>query len=286
MYEHDVRVPFVVRGPKGVVGANNVTISKETIVSTIDIAPTILEIALEGIIKENNANNENNANVNEDELEVDDIASRLRSAINNMDGLSFWGFLKNLRGNNKNHPSGGNWGNNTNHNGNAFENAATRIQNNSSSNTNNNNKKNNSDDPFVQRTDLLISYHGEGNPKCGLSECPAPLDGLWWMPDSYNNTYHCVRTLKKAMEVSEKFEDADANANGNPSFVLEQTHGDWSSNSANAAEDSIYCVFYDDEYFVEYYDLNQNPHQLGNDYESLSETAIESYERRLQELLS
>jgi hypothetical protein len=258
-------------------GAFNVTLSKETIVSTIDIAPTVLEIALEGIIKENNnVNINNNANDNKEEIKVgvDAIAGRLRSAINDMDGLSFWGFLKNLRRENTNNA------------------AATRIEN---SDRNNNTNKNNSDDPFVQRTDLLISYHGEGNPKCGLSQCPAPLDGLWWMPDSYNNTYHCVRTLKKAMDVFGKYEDGNANAN--PS--LRRHHdGDCndkhnkngcnsrSSHSRNAAEDSIYCVFYDDEDFVEYYDLNQNPHQLGNDYEGLSETAIKNYERRLQELLS
>ena len=281
MYEHDVRVPFVVRGPKSVVGAFNVTLSKETIVSTIDIAPTVLEIVLEGIIKENNENkNENNNEKNNDNKD-DDIAGRLRSAINDMDGLSFWGFLKNLRGNNTNSA------------------ATTRIENSGGGSSNNKNNKSNSDDPFVQRTDLLISYHGEGNPKCGLSECPAPLDGLWWMPDSYNNTYHCVRTLKKAMDVSGKYEDGKSNVNANANPSPRHHHdGDCNdehnkngcnssiSHSGNAAEDSIYCVFYDDEDFVEYYDLNQNPHQLGNNYKSLSESAIENYERRLQELLS
>ena len=133
------------------------------------------------------------------------------------------------------------------------------------------------DDPFFQRTDLLISYHGEGDPKCGLSECPAPLNGLWWMPDSYNNTYHCVRTLGK--DTANASEIADDHCDDN------RDHG-CNNGRATAAEDSIYCVFYDDEDFVEYYDLNQNPHQLGNDYHSLSDSAIEKYEQRLQELLS
>ena len=167
-----------------------------TIVSTIDIAPTILDIVFESY--ERTTDNETTAN--------ESVLLSLRSAMEQMDGLSFWNVLK------------------------AFP-------------------KDQKNDPFLQRTDLLISYHGEGDPKCGLSECPAPLDGLWWMPDSYNNTYHCVRTLQEG-------------------------------------DDSIYCVFYDDEDFVEYYDLQTNPHQLGNDYESLSDTQVAHYEQRLQELLS
>ncbi len=198
-----MRVPFVVRGPKNHFAVENVTLSKETIVSTIDIAPTILDIVSEGIKSRIESRNE----------ETQLVSHRLSSAIAQMDGLSFWNFLKNL---------------------------PEQAYN----------------DPFSDRTDLLISYHGEGNPDCGLSECPAPLDGLWWMPDSYNNTYHCVRTLRKG------------------------------SNENEDGEDSIYCVFYDDEDFVEYYNLLDNPHQLGNDYSSLADTAIEHYERRLQELMS
>lgn len=199
LYEHDVRVPFVVRGPKTLVSAENCTLDG-TIVSTIDISPTILDIVLESL--ETATNNETTAN--------ESVPLSLRSAMKQMDGLSFWKFLKAI----------------PNHDQESLVN-----------------------DPFVQRTDLLISYHGEGDPKCGLSECPAPLNGLWWMPDSYNNTYHCVRTLHEE-------------------------------------EDSIYCVFYDDEDFVEYYDLQTNPHQLGNDYECLSDTQVAHYEQRLQELLS
>ena len=206
----------------------NVTLSKETIVSTIDIAPTVLEIVLEGIEtlydvrKKGLHANPTTSDAKQprgtkSKIDVSEISSRLRSAIDRMDGLSFWNFLKALPGQ-----------------GYA--------------------------DPFGERTDLLISYHGEGNPKCGLSECPAPLDGLWWMPDSSNNTYHCVRTLRRA-----------------PASHRTENESD---------EDSIYCVFYDDEDFVEYYNLLINPHQLGNDYDSLSDTEVERYEIRLQELLS
>jgi hypothetical protein len=187
-----------------------------------------LEICKEGLL----AAAADNSNENQTVEDAKIAANSLSIAIEGMDGLSFWNFLKGLSG------SGG--GKHQNH-------------------TIERNEDETEDDTFVSRNDLLISYHGEGNPKCGLSECPAPLNGLWWMPDSYNNTYHCVRTIKR------------------PTSGSNGTHG---------AEDSIYCVFYDDEGFVEYYDLLRNPHQLGNDYEGLSETAIEGYERRLQELLS
>lgn len=214
LYEHDVRVPFVVRAPKALVAAENLVISKETIVSTLDIAPTILDIVVEGLSTTESGTSADSNHYAGNET----LSSILRSAMDQMDGLSFWDYLRHL--------------------------PAKQGE-----------SMNRSDDPFVQRTDLLISYHGEGYPPCFLAECPAPFDGLWWMPDSSNNTYHCVRTLRE-------------------------------STSLQDGEDSIYCVFYDDEDFVEYYDLFENPHQLGNDYESLSDTQIERYEIRLRELLS
>ena len=229
----------MVRGPPGTIGSN-VTLSKETIVSTIDIAPTVLEIILEGITAAADPA----------------TAGRLRTAIEAMDGLSFWDFLKARHGN------GGGGDNNNKGNNKGNNEGETTMTN------------RNDDDPFVQRTDLLISYHGEGNPKCGLSECPAPLDGLWWMPDSYNNTYHCVRTLGKKVVAAAT--TTNNNNTANPP-------GDASS---SPPEDSIYCVFEDDERFVEYYDLNRNPHQLGNDFDRLGYDAIRRYERRLRELLS
>jgi N-acetylglucosamine-6-sulfatase len=102
---------------------------------------------------------------------------------------------------------------------------------------------------FAKRHDLLITYHGEGQEPCGMANCPPPLDGIWWMPDSFNNTYHCVRTLR-------------------------------------TEEDSIYCRFEDDERYVEFYNLTKNPHQLDNDYADLETWQIQRYEHRLQELMN
>lgn len=101
---------------------------------------------------------------------------------------------------------------------------------------------------FARRRDLLISYNGEGQNPCGMSECPYTWDDVLWMPDSFNNTYHCVRTVD------------------------------------GETEDSIYCRFVDDESFVEYYDLKTNPHQLDNDISTLIKVQRQRYEHRLQEL--
>ena len=106
-----------------------------------------------------------------------------------------------------------------------------------------------SDPPFTRRRDLLITYNGEGRSPCGMSECPFSWDKPLWMPDCFNNTYHCVRTLD------------------------------------GETEDSIYCRFVDDEDFVEYYDLQTNPYQLDNDISKLDAVQRQRYEHRLQELL-
>lgn len=114
------------------------------------------------------------------------------------------------------------------------------------------------DPVFARRRDLLITYNGEGQNPCGMSECPFPWDDVLWMPDSFNNTYHCVRTL-----------DHDGGA------VAHHHH----------QEDSIYCRFVDNEEFVEYYDLTENPYQMDNDISKLDAVQRQRYERRLQELL-
>ena len=106
-----------------------------------------------------------------------------------------------------------------------------------------------SDERFTNRHDLLISYHGEGQRTCGMTDCPPPLDGIWWIPSSFNNTYHCARTYRMD------------------------------------EEDSMYCRFEDDEQFVEFYDLMKNPHQLQNDYADLEVWERQRYEHQLQELL-
>lgn len=166
LYEHDIRVPFVLRGPGIPPNATSTAI-----VANIDIGPTLLDIV--------------------------GASSSLPSMIDSMDGRSFW---KTAQG----EPS--------------------------------------------SRRDLLISYHGEGSSPCGLSQCPYPWDGISWMPDSWNNTYHCVRTLDET-------------------------------------EDSIFCMFEDGEDFVEYYDLTRNPYQLDNDVSQLDPVQLLRYKQRLHMLL-
>jgi N-acetylglucosamine-6-sulfatase len=200
LYENDVRVPFVIRGPG--IKANT---SSNKIVSNVDIAPTILSV----IVGKN-----------------DDIhmQRRLGQAVEAMSGLSFWDYVQNF----------------------GDVNSSTADE----------------DDPFATRTDLLISYHGEGFLPCGIAECPPPLDKLWWMPDAWNNTYNCVRTLQVSPN-----QEVDG------------------SGSQFDGEDSIYCVFRDDEDFVEYYDLSHNPYQLQNEYYTLEPWQVQRYEKRLEELL-
>ena len=106
-------------------------------------------------------------------------------------------------------------------------------------------------DSFTNRHDLLITYHGEGQLPCGTATCPPVYGGILWMPDSFNNTYNCVRTYRGATD-----------------------------------EDSIYCRFDDDENFVEFYDLNKNPYQLNNEYADLKDFERQRYEHRLNELMT
>lgn len=100
------------------------------------------------------------------------------------------------------------------------------------------------------RRDFLISYHGEGDPACGMAECP-PLPPEQYhgrdMPDSYNNTYNCVYELDSSVH-------------------------------------SIYCKFQDDENFVEYYDLRADPWQTRNTESELSDERRFVLEARLVQL--
>lgn len=149
LYEHDIRVPFIVRGP----GVAENSVNNQPILN-IDIAPTIHHIAT-------------------GTLEPPET----------MDGHSFLPLIKD--------ESSREW-----------------------------------------RTDFLVSYHGEGGSPCGfLGGCPPPqpdeFHGKGTAGDCWNNTYHCVRTLKQG-------------------------------------KNTMYCRFQDDESFVEYYDLTLDPWQLEN----------------------
>ena len=123
------------------------------------------------------------------------------------------------------------------------------------------------------RHDFLISYNGEGVPPCGLANCPMPPEGsLWYMPDSINNTYHCVRTLIMSPNVDDHMHSKSNNGDYNP------------YDSEVVQEDSIFCQFEDEEDFVEFYNLTTNPYQLDNDYETLSPPQVQRYKQRLREL--
>lgn len=229
LYENDIRVPFCVRGP-GI--RANATISNK-IVANVDIAPTILDVVLDGVASINRKENGGKVDDNANSETVQLNQKRLRRAMANMSGLSFWHFVTGIGVDGATNTASANW--------------------------------QDANDPFATRHDVLISYHGEGLSPCGMAECPPPYSDIWWMPDAFNNTYNCVRT------VTEK-----------PTKVWSTTNGQDEGNGEN----SIYCRFQDDENFVEYYDLNTNPHQLSNDFLSLEEWQIQKYERRLQELLS
>ena len=117
------------------------------------------------------------------------------------------------------------------------------------------------EDPYY-REDFLISFYGEGNPECGLKtkDCSAlPDPENFRIIDSYNNTYHCLRSL---------------------------TIGDYQPSSLSASErkDSIYCKFDDSEDFVEYYDHLKDPWQLQNRADNLTEQERNWFEARIAEL--
>lgn len=104
----------------------------------------------------------------------------------------------------------------------------------------------------TRREHFLVTYNGEADPRCGLADCPIPSPGhMWYMPDSFNNTYHCIRTLRQQQ-----------------------------------GENSIFCQFADTENFVEFYNLETNPHQLNNDFPSLLPDELKAYKKRLSVLLS
>merc|ERR1719188_1604488 len=87
---------------------------------------------------------------------------------------------------------------------------------------------------------FLIEYYGEGDKAFNDVECWSEVDedNMAWCgadyfsckcQDSTNNTYTCLRTIIQEEE-----------------------------------EDSIFCLFEDDESFVEIYDLHLDPYQLTN----------------------
>jgi len=99
------------------------------------------------------------------------------------------------------------------------------------------------------RNDFLVEYWGEGVPALGSTQqCGGANNGFGLeMCDAKNNTYHCIRTI-------------------------------------NSKDDSIYCEIDDTENFKEYYDHNQDPHQLKNAITTADPTVIQKLAQRLVQL--
>ncbi len=171
MYEQDVRVPFIVRGPN--IPKN---VSSFDLVASVDIVPTIYQL-----IHNTTSNNQS------------------VPLPNTMDGISFLPIL--------------------------LHNSTQRRQ------------------------DLLITYHGESESPCHLDTCPAPPPDDFHEIDSFNNTYHCIRSI----------------AVGN--------HTDFT-----------YCEFEDDQQFIEYFDNYEDPWQLHNQYYNLSDSVKATLKERLAAL--
>ena len=128
------------------------------------------------------------------------------------------------------------------------------------------------DDPY-HREDFLISYYGEGKEPCGVytEECPSTPRNEFHYVDSFNNTYHCIRSLA---------------AGGYQHGFYNWCNDYGVCESATTIKDSIYCRFEDSEQFIEYYDHAQDPWQLKNRADELTEEEREYFENRLAQLRS
>lgn len=125
------------------------------------------------------------------------------------------------------------------------------------------------EDPY-HREDFLISYYGEGKEPCGLKtkECPSDPSSNFRYVDSFNNTYHCVRSLT-----------AGGYQEGSYHWCNEGV-----CSAPTTTRDSIYCRFEDSEHFVEYYDHSQDPWQLINRAAELTQEKRNYFEERLEQL--
>jgi arylsulfatase A-like enzyme len=127
------------------------------------------------------------------------------------------------------------------------------------------------EDPY-HREDFLVSYYGEGTEPCGLyvKQCPSAPPAEFRINDSLNNTYHCVRSLT-----------ASGYQHGSYNFCKDGVCA-----APTATRDSIYCRFEDSEHFVEYYDHSQDPWQLNNRADELTQEERDYFELRLTQLRS
>jgi N-acetylglucosamine-6-sulfatase len=97
------------------------------------------------------------------------------------------------------------------------------------------------------RTDFLVTYYGVGMQPCGLQKCPPPPSASFHENDAVNNTYNCLRTL-------------------------------------SPTEDAMFCVFDDDEAFVEYYDHTADSWQLDNCAATAPPQLLAGYRKRMDAL--
>ena len=113
-----------------------------------------------------------------------------------------------------------------------------------------------SDAPIQSRDSFLVEYHGEGDcarnfpDECrGIADehmCFCTVQYQCKCQDSGNNTYSCVRKM-------------------------------------TAEENSIYCMFQDNENFVELYDLYEDPYQLENRVLVTPKEKLDAYKHELQD---
>jgi N-acetylglucosamine-6-sulfatase len=223
LYEHNIRVPMLVRGP-GIKSATQI----QELVLNIDIAPTIAE-----------------------------IVTGDPQSISYMDGRSFWPLL--VQDQIKDDPV------QTDH---PKTDSTRRKQSTSLS----------SSYSYPWRHDFLVSYHGEAAGPCGMWNCPPESPEKYHGGDAWNNTYHCVRTLRTGGYGSSSIIS---------STLVETAASDTQdavSTMNNVGENTIYCKFEDDENFVEFYDLDSDPWQLHNAFHQLTPDKQFSYEARLEQL--
>ena len=105
--------------------------------------------------------------------------------------------------------------------------------------------------------------------------------------DGRNNTYACVRTVVVAA-VGEKAEATGGGAKGGVNAATMDAvdegsvaNGDAVTLPASLSKNTMYCEFNDPEHFVEYYDLNTDPYNLHNLAASTPEAELKAMHARL-----
>ncbi|KAF2368478.1 Sulfatase N-terminal [Trinorchestia longiramus] len=251
-YEFDIRVPFVIRGPDIEKG---VTLPYAT--SNVDLAPTILQLA---------------------SIEVPSY----------MDGVSLKSVLLNGEG---------------------------KLETEDEEKADDQSQKNEDSFSFVNRS-VLIEHSGEGYAEqtggceglgVGLTGCDPAFDCK--CSDSWNSTFSCVRRYHVKVSVTEHGQRVHLPSRGSyqfsgPSFVRDERSAPDSILStethvkqkvtlteevrleSETEGDVIFCRWSDDENFVEFYDLVQDPSQLHNARDQLDSEQLSYYHKLLDSLVA